>query len=340
MAAHAMAGIEGDTVITHLEHHSNDLPHRARGRVHRVDPEGDVASLPQRIEDVVSNHRIKLVAVTGASNVTGERPDLHAIARVAHANGARILVDAAQLFAHAPIDVGEPDAEDHLDFVAAAGHKSYAPFGSAILYGPRDVLDAADPTLPGGGTVDYVGREEVCYVRGPERHEGGTPNVVGAVAFAAAARWIESLGREALAKDEAELASFARRRLGDVDGLTAYRVGGDVTRLGVLPFLVKGWDHAALADALDAGWGVAVRDGCFCAHPLMVDLLGVPTSELPAIRERLVSGATDVPGLVRASLGIYNSREDVDVLAEALSELSARRPTKIEARAVTGGEAS
>jgi cysteine desulfurase / selenocysteine lyase len=339
MAAKIMQDEPGDTIITHLEHHSNDLPHRARGRVHRVDPQGDIASLPKRIESVLKKNKVKLVAVTGASNVTGEQPDVHAIARVAHAHGARILVDAAQLFAHVPIDVKDPSSEDHIDFLAAAGHKSYAPYGSAFLYAPIELCDRAQPVTPGGGTVTYVGRDEVCYTTGPERHEGGTPNVVGAVAFAAAAKWLQAIGRKELHDAESHLASHARARLADVPGLRAYKVGGAKQRLGVFPFLLDGWDHAALSHALDEGWGIATRDGCFCAHPLLIDLLEV--KNVAEIRQRLVAGQTDnVPGLVRASLGIYNTREEVDVLAEALTQLGQRKPTAAQRLAVPSGEAS
>jgi selenocysteine lyase/cysteine desulfurase len=325
MAAHMMQQERGDTVITHLEHHSNDLPHRRRGRVHRVDPQGDVSSLPERIEAVLERNQVKLVAVTGASNVTGERPDVHAIARVAHAHGSRILVDAAQLFAHVPLDVKDPAADDHLDFVAAAGHKAYAPFGSAILYGPRELFDRAPPYMPGGGTVLFVGRDDAVFDRSPERHEGGTPNVAGAVAFAAGARWLEGIGRAELLEAEESLASYARDRLAQVDGLTAYQVGGARERLGVFPFTMTGWHHSQLASALDAGWGVATRDGCFCAHPLMVDLLGVGGPEMERIRQDMVADRIErVPGMVRASLGVYNDRQDVDVLVEALTSLARR----------------
>lgn len=340
LAAHVMTHVRGDTVITHLEHHSNDLPHRRRGRVHRVDPEGDVATLPERIEKVLEERDVKLVAVTGASNVTGECPDVHEIARVAHARGAKILVDAAQLYAHGRLDVKDPEADDHLDFVAAAGHKSYAPFGSAVLYGPRGLFDAAPPWTPGGGTVLFVGRDDVAFDQSPERHEAGTPNVPGAVAFAAASRWLSGLGRDAVAKHEAELAAYARGKLADVDGLTAYEVGGAPRRLGVFPVTLEGWDHAALSAALDEGWGIATRDGCFCAHPLMIDLLGVQ-DDVAEIRRRMVAGETDhVPGLVRASLGVYNTRQEIDVLAEALSELSGTKPKAKHLAATPSGEAS
>src|SRR5690606_4805097 len=138
---------------TELEHHSNDLPHRRRGRVWhaRVDPQGRLDL--DHLQNLLRKQRIKLVAVTGASNVSGWLPDVHAIARLAHEFGALVLIDAAQRLAHAALDVRHPDDPEHLDFVAAAGHKAYAPFGAAFLYGPRRAFDAAPTYLPGGGTA-------------------------------------------------------------------------------------------------------------------------------------------------------------------------------------------
>lgn len=327
MAAHIMSNVPGDTVITHLEHHSNDLPHRRRGRVHRVDPQGNVKDLPTLIEEVLRKNRVKLVAVTGASNVTGEAPDVHAIAKVAHEHGAKILVDAAQRFAHRGIHVRSLSDPAHLDFLVAAGHKSYAPFGSSILFGPKEMLDRAPPATPGGGTVLFVDREHAHFSPSPERHEGGTPNVAGAVAFAAAVRWLSSIGMDEVAGHERSLVRRLRAKLANVPGLRSYKVGGAPDRLGVEPFNLDGWPHEALATSLDAEWGIACRDGCFCAHPLMVDLLGV--SDVAAVRDQLLAGDRQfVPGMVRASLGLYNNRSEVDVLAEALVELSARPPAE------------
>jgi cysteine desulfurase / selenocysteine lyase len=327
MAAHIMSNVPGDTVITHLEHHSNDLPHRRRGRVHRVDPEGDMNSLPGRIEAVLRRHKVKLVAITGASNVTGEAPDIHAVAKIAHEYDAKILVDAAQRFAHRPINVRKGSDASHIDFLVAAGHKSYAPFGSSLLFGPRDMLDRAPPTTPGGGTVVFVDRENAHFGMSPDRHEGGTPNVLGVVAFAAAVRWLSSIGMDAVEEHERALSKRLRATLARVDGLRTYKVGGAPDKLGVETFNLDGWSHQALSTALDDGWGVACRDGCFCAHPLMVDLLGV--DDVAAVQEQMLAGKRErVPGMVRASLGIYSNQRDIDVLGEALSTLSQRPKPK------------
>ncbi len=151
LAAHAMAGVPGLTLVSLMEHHSNDLPHRARGRVVHFEVRSDGSLDYEDLERKLVAQPVKLVAVTGASNVTGYITDIHRIARMAHAHGARILVDAAQLLAHAKVDVLADDDPGHIDFLAAAGHKAYAPFGSSFLFGPRDDPGCGATLHPGGG---------------------------------------------------------------------------------------------------------------------------------------------------------------------------------------------
>ena len=205
LASHIMAHLPGKVLTTLSEHHSNDLPHRARGRVLHagIKPDGRID-----LEDVAAKLErgdVKLLAVTGASNVTGVMPPIHRLARMAHAHGARILVDAAQLLAHAPIDVRPVGHKEHIDFLAAAGHKAYAPFGAAMLLAPRELADEAPPYLPGGGTVKWVTEDSALFAEAPDRHQGGTPNVAGTVAFAAAARFLDHLGMEEVRRHETEL---------------------------------------------------------------------------------------------------------------------------------------
>jgi selenocysteine lyase/cysteine desulfurase len=162
---------------------------------------------------------VKLVAVTGASNVTGYLADVHRIARMAHACGARILVDGAQILAHAPFDLLPDGDPGHIDFFAGAGHKAYAPFGSSFLFGPTELLDEAPPYIPAGGTVVYVTEEEAYYKKSPERHEGGTPNIAGAVALAAALRFLEAAGMEEVREHERALVERAMDGLRRLDGV-------------------------------------------------------------------------------------------------------------------------
>ncbi len=176
-----------DAVVltTLLEHHSNDLPWRARGRVLHVGARPDGALDLDHLDRLLARHagRVALLAVTGASNVTGVVPPVHDLAARVHAVGGRILVDAAQLAAHRRIDMLPHDDPRHLDFVALSAHKMYAPFGTGALVGRRDLFGPR-PHQPGGGTVRAVTVDGVAWADLPDREEGGSPNVIGAVALA------------------------------------------------------------------------------------------------------------------------------------------------------------
>ncbi len=320
LAAHVMAERPGPTLVSLLEHHSNDLPHRRRGPVVHVDAtaEGhvDFADLAQKLE----RERPKLLALTGASNVTGNMPDIHAAARLAHEHGARILVDAAQLLAHAPLDVRPNSDPEHLDFVAAAGHKAYAPFGSAFLFGPTELLDAAPPYIPGGGTVWYVTEDDVFFKKSPDRHEGGTPNIAGAIAMSAALRYLKALGMAAVREHERALVERAIAGLRRIPGV---RVLGDpdpARRIGVVAFTVEGVRHEAAATILNQEAAIAVRNGCFCAQPYLYRLLGI--EDTTALRERLRAGDdSNLPGAVRPSFGLFNTESEVDLLLETVQAI-------------------
>ena len=189
---------------TVMEHHSNDLPWRGRAEVVRakVTCEGrlDEADVDRLI--AVYGERIALITVSGASNVTGFLQPVHRLARKAHAVGARIVVDAAQLAAHRPIDVKPVDSPEHLDYVVLSAHKMYAPFGTGALIGWRDTFEHGAPEHSGGGTVDIVTPTEVSWAALPDREEAGSPNVVGAVAMAVAAKTLMDAGMESVAQDE------------------------------------------------------------------------------------------------------------------------------------------
>lgn len=313
LAAHVMAGHEGITLVSLMEHHSNDLPHRARGEVVHFGVRDDGTLDYEDLEARLKARRVKLVAVTGASNVTGYLTDLPRIARLAHSHGARILVDAAQLLAHAPLRVLPPGDPAHIDFLAGAGHKAYAPFGSAFLYGPVELFDAAPPYIPAGGTVVYVTESEAFFKRSPERHEGGTPNIAGAVALAAALRFLETIGMDAVRAHERALVERAMATLARLDGVRILGHPDPGRRIGALALTIDGVPHELVASILNREAAIAVRNGCFCAHPYLHRLLRLEdTGEL---RRRLVAGEeVDLPGAVRPSFGIFNTEEEVDEL--------------------------
>jgi cysteine desulfurase/selenocysteine lyase len=308
-------------VSTVMEHHSNDLPWRVRAEVVRAgittDGQLDEADLDRLL--ALHRGRVALVTVSGASNVTGFVQPIHRLARKAHAVGARILVDAAQLAPHRPIDM-RPDADpEHLDFVALSAHKMYAPFGTGALVGQRDVFLRDGPEYRGGGTVETVTDTEVHWADLPDREEAGSPNVVGAVAMAAAARALMNAGMAGIARHEAELTAYTLARL---QALPAVRVYGAadpraaVDRVGVIAFNVDRVPHALVAAILAEEGGVGVRSGCFCAQPYVARLLGL------ADEDRSRGPGAQRPGMVRISLGAYNSRADVDVAVDLIARIA------------------
>ena len=313
LAAHVLAHRPGVTLVSLMEHHSNDLPHRSRGDVVHFGVKPDGTLDYDDLEAKLRQHDVKLVAVTGASNVTGYLTDLDRIARLAHAHGARVLVDGAQILAHAPVDVRPNDAPGHLDFFAGAGHKAYAPFGSSFLFGPTELFDDAPPYIPSGGTVVYVTEDEAYYKKSPDRHEGGTPNIAGAVALAAALRFLEHAGMDAVRAHERELVRQAMRGLAAIDGVSVLGDPEPDHRIGALSLTIDGVPHELAASILNREAAIAVRNGCFCAHPYLHRLLGL--TDTGELRRRLVAGEeVELPGAVRPSFGIFNDEEEVDEL--------------------------
>ncbi len=322
--------LKHDSVVvsTMMEHHSNDLPWRRRASVVRADVtrEGrlDEDHLDRLLEEF--GERIALLTVSGASNVTGFVQPIHRLARKAHAVGARIFVDAAQLAPHRRIDVKPDDDPEHLDFVALSAHKMYAPFGTGVLVGHRDVFLGGAPEHQGGGTVDIVTPTQVHWAGLPDREEAGTPNVVGAVAMAVAARALGAAEMDRIARHEAALTAHALDGLGSLPGITIYgqshgqpdpRDASD--RVGVIAFNVHGVHHALVAAILGYEAGIGVRSGCFCAQPYVARLLGLTRSELHDWqREHVAANRRARPGMVRISLGAYNTMEEIDTLVEML----------------------
>ncbi|MEU0152573.1 aminotransferase class V-fold PLP-dependent enzyme [Micromonospora fulviviridis] len=308
----------GTTVVTFAgEHHANLLPW-PRGSVRLPVPDGPggaVRSLDAALAELSRDARPGLpvlVAVTGASNVTGERWPVAELARVARRHGARILVDAAQLAPHAPVDLAALD----VDYLALSGHKLYAPFGAGVLVGRADWLDAAPPYLAGGGATSHVGAgtHEVRWATGPARHEAGTPNLLGAVALAAVCAALAAADRDALHAREQALLARLRAGIAALPHVVELRTfRPDAPRVGIVSFVVAGRDSAEVAAHLATAHRIGVRDGLFCAHPLARRLLTEAATR---------SGRDDLPPTaLRASLGLGTTETDVEALLTALSTL-------------------
>jgi selenocysteine lyase/cysteine desulfurase len=257
-----------------------------------------------------------MLAITGASNVTGEIPPVAALTRLAHEAAAEVLLDAAQLAPHRAISVRELD----VDYVAVSGHKLYAPFGTGALVVRRDALQDAPPLLRGGGAVRVVTLGDVAWADLPHRLEAGTPNVLGAIALAAAMDELTRWGLDRLEREESRLAARLWSELDSIDGCRVLRLWpGASDRVAVASFVLDGRDPRDVASVLGDEYGVSVRSGLFCAHPFVSRLLGTADDELARFVASAHDGdAVELPGAVRASIGIGVRDDDIDRLVRGL----------------------
>ncbi len=313
--ARGLSGTGATVFTTVMEHHANLLPwrlHAAAVSYIRTDDDGviDLDDLARRLD--AAPRGPKLVAVSGAYNTTGYCPPIHRLAALAHAHGAEFLVDGAQLIPHHPVDLRGGAPGEEIDYLVFSAHKVYAPFGAGVLVAPRHVFHGV-PDLVGGGAAGQVTLDDVSWADLPDREEAGSPNVVGAVALAAALRRLDELGRDAVEAYEIELTAYALRRLTTVPSLTL--LGPRDRRTAILTFVLDGVPHDLVAAILGYRHGVGVRAGLFCAHQGMRRLL-------LSGRGAGVDGAAGA-GAVRASLALYNTREDIDVLVDALCDIAA-----------------
>lgn len=276
LAAVLPAGCE--VFVFETEHHASLLPWRD-ARVSYLNAPRTPGEAVATLERALAARDLKgpaLVCVTGASNVTGELWPVRELAAVAHAHGARVVLDAAQLAPHHPVDIAELD----VDWVAFSGHKLYAPFGSGVLAGRADWLRDSEPYLAGGGASRKVARRsdggvDVEWHTTAARHEAGSPNVIGVYAIASACKALTEAGFDRLVARERELVARVREGLAEVPEVRVLSLfGDDAPRVGVISFVVDGWNSSHFAAALSAEYGIGVRDGLFCAHPLVRTLLG------------------------------------------------------------------
>ncbi|MDN5765814.1 MAG: aminotransferase class V-fold PLP-dependent enzyme [Humibacillus sp.] len=306
--------------VFETEHHSTLLPW-GQYRTVRLPVPKSVEDAVRLLDDALAANasRHRLVVIAGASNVTGETWPVERFAELSHRHGARIAVDAAQLSAHRLIDLQAWGA----DYVAFSGHKTYAPFGAGVLAGRSDWLDAGTPYLLGGGATTSVTDEGTRWATGPARHEGGSPNVIGAIAIAAACATITA-NRKAIEAHEAQLLAQLREGLEAVEGVELLSIwGDDHDRVGVVAFTVDGWDSSLISQVLAVEHGIGVRDGKFCAHLLVDELLGDPW------QERTTTA-------VRVSLGLGSTSEAVGRLVNGIQALVEHGTTAAWTRGETG----
>ncbi|MET8129723.1 aminotransferase class V-fold PLP-dependent enzyme [Streptomyces sp. NPDC005065] len=323
--------------VYETEHHASLLPWRD-ARVTYLNAPRTPAQAVETLERALADrdpYGPALVCVTGASNVTGELWPVKELAAAAHAHGARIVLDAAQLAPHHPVDIDELD----VDWVAFSGHKLYAPFGSGVLAGRADWLQDAEPYLAGGGASRKVARRtdggvDVEWHSTAARHEAGSPNVIGVYSIASACKALTEAGFDRLVAREQQLVTRVREGLAEVPQVKVLSLfGDDAPRVGVISFVVEGWNSSHFAAALSAEYGIGVRDGLFCAHPLVRTLLGsdpqdpgecgapeAEPGELPRSRTDS-TGGTPLLNAIRVSFGAGTPDEHIERFVRAVKEL-------------------
>ena len=308
-------------LTTRMEHHANDLPFRKVGKVVHVDVDklGRININDIEQELIKAKGKIKVVTVTGASNVTGYITPIHDIAKLAHKYNALIIVDAAQLIAHDKVDMKGNNKDEMIDFITFSAHKAYAPFGSGAIVGLKEYLKDPDPFLAGGGCVAGVFDESVIWSGIPERYEGGTQNFFGVIAMAKALDDLQNIGFENIKSHEKNIKDYIINCMKSINHVTLY---GDCDntndRLGVITFNVEDMNYDAVAVKMATEKGVSLRCGKFCAHPYVYRLMGV--SDCDGYRD-IVSGESYY-GMVRASLGLYNTVEEANIFLDQLDYIA------------------
>ncbi len=323
-------------ISTHMEHHSNLLPWmEAVGHANvffaKVDPDTgalDMNDLARLLDQHGS--RVRLVTLTAVSNVTGIANPVHKVARMAHEIGAQIMVDGAQWVPHAPVQMHTGDPAECIDYLVLSGHKLYAPGSRGALIGNLTTLSARRcVTDVGGGMVEYVTVDDFAIKdEVTAREEAGTPNIPGSIAMGLIAEALMQIGMDEIAEAEHEMTAALIDRLSAIDAVQIYGSTdlAKVPRAGVVSFNVADLHHGLVAAFLNDYHNIAVRNGCFCAMPYANALMHFDFNASTTFREEMLCGdRRNIPGMVRASLGVYSTREDIDALGAAIEDLLARR---------------
>ena len=323
MLSNILINSKDDIVITtRMEHHSNDLPWRGKCNLKYVEVREDGRININDIEELVDKYRerIKYITITGASNVTGYINDIKRIAKLIHKYGGKIIVDGAQLVPHKRVSMCQEDSSENIDFLVFSGHKIYSPFGSGAIIGLKESFNMNPPDSKGGGTVDLVLDDREIWLNTPEKNEAGTPNLFGAVAIMEAMKEVERIGFDTIEKNEKELLKYIIDGLKDLSRVRLYADNENINdRLGILVFTIDGMSYEEVGEKLSEVRGIGVRQGGFCSHPYTRRVLGIADNEL----QNYIS-KNGVPGLVRVSLGIYNTKKEANIFLETIEYLCRR----------------
>ena len=308
---------KNDIVITsRMEHHSNDLPWRGKCDLKYVEVDEKGRIIMEELEEMFSIYqdRIKYVTITGASNVTGYITDIRRVAKLAHKYGAKLIVDGAQLVPHRAINICGKEDDDYIDFLIFSAHKVYAPFGSGAIIGLRDELEKYPPDTKGGGTVERVLDDEIIWLSTPEKNEAGSPNFFGAVALMQALKEMNKIGLELIESNEKKLLKMLIDGMKNFERVILYGDNENIEdRLGIMVFNIDRLCYEMVGEYLASIRGIAVRQGGFCAHPYTRRLLGIKNDEIEEYIKK-----NGMPGMVRVSLGAYNSEKEVNIFLETI----------------------
>ena len=308
---------KNDIVITsRMEHHSNDLPWRGKCDLKYVEVDEKGRIIMEELEEMFSIYqdRIKYVTITGASNVTGYITDIRRVAKLAHKYGAKLIVDGAQLVPHRAINICGKEDDDYIDFLIFSAHKVYAPFGSGAIIGLRDELEKYPPDTKGGGTVERVLDDEIIWLSTPEKNEAGSPNFFGAVALMQALKEMNKIGFELIESNEKKLLKILIEGMKNFERVILYGDNENIEdRLGIMVFNIDRLCYEMVGEYLASIRGIAVRQGGFCAHPYTRRLLGIKNDEIEEYIKK-----NGMPGMVRVSLGAYNSEKEVNIFLETI----------------------
>lgn len=307
---------------TNMEHHSNDLPWRDKYKVDYIatSPSGKLSISDLEYKLKKYNGAVKLVTVSGASNVTGYINPIYTVAELAHKYNAKILVDGAQLVPHVPVNMNPKNADRHIDYLAFSAHKMYAPFGIGVLIGSNETFKNGPPDYSGGGTVQIVTHQFVSWNDPPDKEEAGSPNLMGVIALAASIATLSNLGMNKIDAYEKQLTKYTLSRLKAIDGVEIYGDSIDCSeKVGIIPFNIDGYHHNTIAEILSYESAIAVRTGCFCAQPYVQNLLNISEETMQSYIDNPKSLR---PGMVRISFGLYNTTQEIDVLIGMLKKIA------------------
>ena len=308
---------------TWMEHQANDLPWRDKFDVRYVDIDRTGRLDLDNLVFLLRRHygKVKLLTVTGAANVTGYINPIHDIAKIAHQYGTKVHIDAAQLAPHDVIDMKPFGSDEHIDYLSFSAHKMYAPYGAGVLVGPRADFEYGLPYVQGGSAPRLVTHQRIAWHQPPAKDEAGSPNLMGIVAILEAIKTLRLVGIDRIEEYERHLHEYAYNKIKGVPGIILYNSAGDDT-ISIIVFNIRDMHHQTVSKKLAEDCGISVRNGFFCAAPYCEKLLGYTPRDM---NYYFAHPEARLPGMVRASIGMYNTYEEIDKFICCLNAIAAQR---------------